>query len=288
MTTASPAGRQTTTRQLSAGEFKLFQGLIHREAGIWLSDAKKALLVGRLSRRLRDLGLSSFDDYHRYVTEQDPQERVRMLDCVSTNETHFFREPKQFEFLAGEILPTWIAQAARGERPRRVRVWSAACSTGEEPYTLAMMLLGHLPQQGWEIDILGSDISTRVLGRAQEATWPIGRAAEIPEPYQKRFMLRGTRSQAGLMKASAELRQLVRFERLNLIGATLPEGRFDLVFCRNVLIYFDAPTKARVLSRLASLLEPTGYLFLGHAESVLGMADRLRRVGPTIYTAAAS
>lgn len=274
------------SRALSSTEFRLFQDMIHREAGIFLSESKRALLVGRLSRRLRELGLQSFKDYHRYVTQEDPRERVLMLDCISTNETHFFREPRQFEFLQQQVFEGWAAAAAAGGRPRRIRVWSAACSTGEEPYSLAMTLLDHFPRQsGWEIEILASDLSTRVLARAREGVWSLERAREIPEPLLKRFMLRGTRSQEGKMKAGPEVSSLIRFERINLNDERYPvSGRFDLVFCRNVLIYFDAPSKARVIRQLSRHMAPGGYLFLGHAESVVGSNQDLRRVGPTIYS----
>lgn len=275
-------------QRLTGGEFKLFQDLIHREAGIFLAESKRALLVGRLSRRLRELGLSSFGDYHRYITREDPAERVRMLDCVSTNETHFFREPRQFDFLQERVIPEW--RAAAGGRPRRIRVWSAACSTGEEPYSLAMTLLNHFPREsGWEIEILASDISTRVLDVAREAVWSLESAAEIPEPYLKRYMLRGTGAQDGKMKAGPELRAAVRFERINLNGDTYPvTGRFDLIFCRNVLIYFDGPSKTRVCRQLLRHLDPNGYFFLGHAEAVVDMAGELERAGPTVYAPARS
>jgi len=268
---------------LTGGEFKLFQELIHREAGIFLADSKKALLVSRLSRRLSELGLGSFGEYHRYITKDDPGEKVRMLDCVSTNETHFFREPRQFEFLEERVIPEW--REAAGGRPRRLRVWSAACSTGEEPYSIAMTLLAHLPREsGWEVEVLASDISTRVLATAREAVWPVERASEIPERLLRRFMLRGTGARAGRMKAGPELREAVRFERINLNAETYPvTGLFDLVFCRNVLIYFDGPSKTRVCRQLLRHLHPRGYLFLGHAEGVLDMAGEVARAGPTVY-----
>ena len=284
-TTPSLAVPGSFTRTVSPSEFKLLQELIHRETGIFLSDAKKALLVGRLSGRLRDLKLDSFREYYRHVTEVDPGELVRMLDCITTNETRFFREPQQFDFLEQQVIPRLKAEAAEGRRPKRIRVWSAASSTGEEAYSLAMMLLTHFPKEsGWTIEIFGSDISTRVLDKARAAVWLIERAREIPEPHLKRFMLKGTGSQEGTMKAGPEIRSLVRFDRLNLMDENYPvSGKFDFVFCRNVLIYFNAETKARVVGNLLKHLEPNGLLFLGHAESMLGMQDRLRRVGPTVY-----
>jgi chemotaxis protein methyltransferase CheR len=269
-------------------EFALFQSLILREAGIYLSEAKQALVVGRLARRLRALGLRSFAASHAVVRE-DEAERVRMLDCISTNETHFFREPRQFEFLERTVFPDWESRAAAGLRARRVRAWSAGCSTGEEPYSLAMALLERFPPSaGWEIDILATDLSTRVLERARAAVWPMSKASEIPPRHLKAFMLRGVGSQQGRLKAGPEIRALVRFERLNLNddGEAAP-GPFDLVFCRNVLIYFDAPSKRRVVHRLLERLAPEGYLFLGHAESLTGLTERARSVGPTVYASAA-
>jgi chemotaxis protein methyltransferase CheR len=264
-------------------EFRLFQRLIHEQAGIFLSEAKRTLLVGRLSRRLRELGLKSFSEYYRHVTERDPSERLRMIDCICTNETRFFREPQQFEFLEDRVFPQWRA----GSRGRRIRVWSAACSTGEEPYSLAMTLLSHFPRgSGWEVEILASDLSTRVLARAREGVWPLERASEIPQEFLKRFMLRGTGAQEGRMRAGNELRSVIRFERINLNEARYPvPGGLDLVFCRNVLIYFDPESKLKVVRRLLGHMAPGGHLFLGHAESLLGMNSEVRRVGPTVYTA---
>jgi chemotaxis protein methyltransferase CheR len=273
---------------ITAKEFALFQALIHREAGIYLSEPKKALVVGRLARRLRDLGLGSFAAYHQ-VVQEDAEELVRMLDCISTNETHFFREPRQFEFLEQRVFPEWTSQAAAGLRPRRVRVWSAGCSTGEEPYSLAMALLLHFPPSaGWEIDILGTDLSTRVLKRARAGVWPIEKTREIPPRYLKPFMLKGVGSQEGKIKAGPEIQALVCFQRLNLNETSYAvNGPFDLVFCRNVLIYFDPPSKIRVVHRLLGQLASDGYLFLGHAESLTGLTDRTRSVGPTVYVHAA-
>lgn len=285
MATPSAVAPQPFGRTVSPAEFKLFQELIHRETGIYLSEAKKALLVGRLSGRLRELGLGSFREYHRHVTDVDSAERVKMLDCITTNETRFFREPQQFDFLEEHVIPRLKSEAAAGRRPRKIRVWSAASSTGEEAYSLAMTLLTHFPKEsGWTIEIFGSDLSTRVLDKARAGVWLIERADGIPERYLKRYMLKGAGSSEGTMKAGPEIRSLVRFERINLTAESYPvTGKFDFVFCRNVLIYFNAATKEMVVNNLLKHLEPNGLLFLGHAESMLGMAGRLRRVGPTVY-----
>jgi chemotaxis protein methyltransferase CheR len=267
-------------------EFARFQELIHREAGIWLAPVKRALLVGRLAKRLRALGLPGYGAYYDVVASDDA-EKVRMLDCICTNETHFFREPRHFELVAGRLATAWREAADAGARPRRLRAWSAACSTGEEPYSLAMCLLEALP--GWDLEVLATDLSTRVLERAREAVWPIEKAREIPEPFLKAFMLRGYGPQEGLMKAGPEIREVVRFARVNLVGDDLPDpGAFDLLFCRNVLIYFDRPTKARVVERLLERLAPGGHLFLGHAESLGSVTTAARAVVPTVYVRAAA
>ncbi len=266
------------------GEFRLFQRLIYDHAGIFLGPAKKELLAARLRRRLRARDTRSFLAYYRLV-QHEPGERTRMLDCISTNETRFFREPRQFEYLQQRVFPDLRATARL--RPRRLRVWSAGCSTGEEPYSLAMSLLEGLP--GWKIEILATDLSTRALARARSALWPIDKAEDIPPHYLKRFMLRGTRRQAGQMKAGPEIRSLIRFQHFNLNARHYPSlGHFDLIFCRNVLIYFNVESRARTLERLLEHLVPNGALFLGHAESLSGLTPQVRGVGPNIYTHAAT
>jgi chemotaxis protein methyltransferase CheR len=243
---------------------------------------KKALLVGRLARRLRELGLVSYGDYYERVIA-DGAERIRMLDAICTNETHFFREPRHFEFLTEKVFPAWREEAEAGRRSRRIRAWSAACSTGEEPYTLAMVLLTAFPE-GWELEITASDLSTKVLQRAAAGLWPLEKASEIPPAHLKAFMLRGYGAQEGLMKAGPELRALVHFSRVNLVGNDWPAGPpFDLVFCRNVLIYFERQAKIAVVERLVDRLDPRGYLFLGHAESLGGFTTKARAVLPTVY-----
>jgi len=266
--------------ELTTRDFRRFQALVQSEAGIFLSDQKRALLVGRLSPRLRALELASFAAYYDRVWS-DREELVRMIDALCTNETHFFREPKQFAFLEQQILPAWRAAAEGGARAKHVRVWSAGCSTGEEPFSIAMSLSWHLPD--WSIDILASDLSTKVLERAAAGIWPMERAEEIPPHYRKTFMLRGRGAQEGKMAARPELASAIRFARINLNDESYPvSGRFDLVFCRNVLIYFDAPSKRRVIDRLLDRLDPAGFFFLGHSES-LNHVERVRAAGPTVY-----
>lgn len=267
-------------------EFRAFQELIYREAGIHLSAIKKALLTGRLAKRLRELGLHRFQEYFELVAaDTSGDELVILLDAITTNETQFFREPRQFDFLRNEVYPQWRRAAAEGRRARRLRFWSAACSTGEEPYSLAMSLLDEFPvDQGWTVEILASDLSTRVLDRARAGVWPIARAEQIPRHYLKRYMLRGSGGSEGKMKAGAEVREPLQFQRLNLNDDRYAvRGGLDAIFCRNVLIYFDNASRTKVINRLLDLLSPEGYLFLGHAESLAGLNDRVRAVAPAIY-----
>lgn len=266
---------------MSDREFRGFRELVYRECGIHISEHKRELLTARLSRRIRTLGMLRFGEYLA-VVEREAPERVEMLDRIVTNETRFFREPKQFEFLETQVLPRWRADAEKHARARRVRVWSAGCSTGQEPYSIAMTLLAGL--EGWDIEVLATDLSGRALRQAMAGVWPADKAPEIPEKYLKSFMLRGVRSQEGRMSASEEARAAIRFQRLNLHDE-LPElGAFDLIFCRNVLIYFDVASRTKAVTRILSRLSPAGYLFLGHSESLLSSGLRLRPMAPSVYS----
>ncbi len=269
---------------LDERDFRLFQALLAREAGVQLGETKHALVQNRLARRLRALGLASFPDYYRHVVSARDDELQHLLDALTTHETRFFREPVHFEFLAQQALPRLLARRGR----RRLRAWSAACSTGEEAYSLGMSLLsGVPPEAGVEIELLASDLSTGVLAQARRGVYALERASEIPDGLLRRFMLRGVRSEAGRMRVGSELRALARFERFNLAAAEWPASPpFDVIFCRNVLIYFDAQTRVRVLERLLDRLTNDGYLFLGHAESLAGSARRARCLIPTVYTPA--
>ena len=278
-------GFEPVTRDISEREFRSLQDLIYREAGIWIPPAKTPLLVGRLAKRLRHHGLKSFKEYYDLIVGSD-EERIQMLNAISTNETHFFREPQQFELLKSVILPKWAQEATAGVRGRKIRVLSAGCSTGQEPYSLAMVLLDHCPpSSGWEIEILATDLSTRVLEVARAGVWSREKAAEIPPSYLKMFMLKGFAEQSGKIKAGPEISSLVQFFRLNLNAPAYPlAGKFDLIFCRNVLIYFDASSREQAARRLAAYLSPHGYFFVGHAESLHALNDTLRAVIPTVYS----
>ncbi len=276
-------------RPITDREFALFRDLIARESGIVLRPSKRALLTARLAGRMRELGLDSFTAYYARVHSRDRDERTRMIDSICTNETSFFREPHQFEFLRERVLPQWNATARAGRRPQRIRALSAGCATGEEPYSLAMELLNCFPkQEGWDVAIQSVDLSTRALAKAQAGIWPIEKAAEVVPRYLKRFMLKGTGSSQGKMKATRELRSVIHFSQLNLSApAHLIPGRFDLILCRNTMIYFEPKTRRHTVDWLLDLLSPDGLLLLGHSENLHNVTDRVRSVIPTVYQLAA-
>ncbi len=259
--------------ELQDNEFALFQRMIYDTAGINMSPAKKALVGGRLAKRIKHYGLSSYQDYFSLLNDSQAEERQVAVDLLTTNETYFFREPRHFDFLRDRILPDWLS----GSR----RVWSAASSSGEEAYTLAMLLADHAPIKDW--DILGTDISTRVLERARAGHYPIERANNIPQQYLKRHCLKGTGSQAGTFMISRALRDRVRFVHGNLKQGFEQIGSFDVIFLRNVLIYFDLETKRQVVEGLLRRLKPGGYLFVGHSESLNGVTSELSMIIPSVY-----
>lgn len=257
-------------------EFALFQRLIYKIAGISLSDAKKVLLVGRLQKRLRHFQFDTYSQYYRMLASgNNPEELQVMVDLLTTNETYFFREPKHFEFLRDEIL-------LPRRSPTTFRVWSAASSTGEEPYTLAMMLAEYLGDSAWEV--VGSDISTRVLEKAQRGHYPMNRNEGIPPRFMNKYCLKGVRAQEGTFLIAPALRQQVTFTQVNL---TLPVpkelGMFEVIFLRNVMIYFDNETKRKVVQNLLPHLAKGGHFIIGHSETLNGISDGLTALRPTIY-----
>lgn len=266
--------------------FHKFQRLIYAETGIWLGGSKTALLCGRLYRRLRELQIPSLKAYYERVSiPAEEEERARMIDAITTNETRFFREPKQFEFLVRSVLPLWRQEADSGKRRKEIRIWSAGCSSGEEPYTIAMLLEENLrAQDAWDFRILATDISNRVLEKARKGIYAVSRSNELPSELLLSYMLRGTGEREGEMKVKIEVQGRVDFGRLNLNDeSSSPGGPFDAIFCRNVLIYFDQQSKQRVVNKLVRHLAPNGFLFVGHAEILANMTDELRNLESNIY-----
>ncbi|WP_313952156.1 protein-glutamate O-methyltransferase [Accumulibacter sp.] len=257
-------------------EFALFQRLIYKIAGINLADSKKVLLVGRLQKRLRERQLDSFGDYYRLLDSgRHPDELQTMVDLLTTNETYFFREPRHFDFLRDEVLAT--------RRPgERFRIWSAASSSGEEAYSMAMVIAESLPHASWEV--FASDISTRVLAAAREGRYPRNRNEGIPAACMRKYCLQESGAGSDSLLIAPVIRQKVRFAQVNLTQSISPGiGSFDVIFLRNVLIYFDSETKRKVVANLLPRLLPGGYLVVGHSESLNGISDRLSAVRPTIY-----
>jgi chemotaxis protein methyltransferase CheR len=271
--------------EITDPEFHLIQTLVRRHTGIALSEHKRSLVVSRLGRRLRALELSSFRSYCDYLERPEGAgELENFVNAITTNKTDFYRERVHFDFLAQEVIPALKARAARtGER--RIRIWSAGCSTGEEPYTIAITLregLGSL--LGWDARILASDIDTNVLARAAEGVYALDRVADIPGAVLHAQFLRGTGGHAGHVRVRPEVQALVTFRQVNLLEEPWPiRAMFDCIFCRNVIIYFDKPTQARLMQRFALSLKDDGYLFLGHSESLHGVCDRFAFLRNTIY-----
>lgn len=261
---------------ISDNEFNQFRELMRQLAGVELPSTKKQMVSGRLNRRLRACGMKSFGDYYRLVNSgQQPDELERVVDLLTTHETYFFREPRHFEVLSQAVLPTL-------SRGAPLRFWSAACSTGEEAYTLAMVLADEIGDKArWEI--LASDISLEVLERARKGVYSMSRIDGIPRDYLRRFCLRGVGDAAGTLMISPELRQRVRFERVNLSADMRAVGFFDVVFLRNVLIYFDAASKREIVSRIARQMKPGSWLFIGHSETLSGLELPFRQETPTVY-----
>jgi len=225
-------------------------------------------------------------EYYQLVVEPDQhEERVLMIDAITTNETRFFRELRHFEYLTATIFPLWRKLASKELRPRRIRVWSAGCSSGEEPYSLAMILAENFPLcDGWDARVLATDISTRVLAVAREGIYRIAGASDIPRDLLQRFMLKGYDAHEGKMKVVRAIRQMVEFRRLNLGDDVYPVNEtFDAIFCRNVLIYFDAISKTKVVEKLTRHLSQGGLLFIGHAENLHSITQGLHSVAPTVY-----
>ena len=296
---------------MGLNEFKLFRSLVHDRTGIWLRDGKQVMLASRLSRRLRHHGLSNFVDYYSYVQKvQDNGEEIReLINCVTTNKTSFFRERHHFDFLAETIVPAIQSAAQRGGA-KSIRVWSAASSTGEEAYSIAITLLEALKTQSrvkspiplrnetarpglsgfsflpgsWQIEIVASDIDTKVLATAQRAIYSSDSLASVAPLLQKKYFLRGKDDMCGQVKVKPEVTRLVQFKHINLKDARWPlEDLFDVIFFRNALIYFNQDTQDVFLRKMVRHLKPRGYLFLGNSEHIPWLHNILEPLNRTMY-----
>jgi len=267
--------------QLSDQDFRRIVAIVRAHSNINLTDGKRNMVYGRLGRRLRSLGFSSFQDYCALLESPEGEsERELMINAITTNLTGFFREQHHFDFLETGVL------AALRDRPppgRRLRIWSAGCSSGEEPYSIAMTLRAAIPDiDRWDARILATDIDTNMVEHGAAGRYEPRRAASIPERFQRRF----TEDRAGAVNMNDELKSLIVFKPLNLFDPWPMSGPFDVIFCRNVVIYFDKKDQRILFDRFAEILAPGGWLFIGHSESLFRVTDRFKHMGRTIYRGA--
>jgi chemotaxis protein methyltransferase CheR len=275
---AQPQPQGSHDFELGDAEFHEIRRIVHRVTGIALSDTKKHLVHGRLVRRLRALRLTGFRAYIELI-ESDAEELEEFCNAITTNLTAFFREGHHFDYLAGTVLP--LLQR-RNASSRRIRIWSAGCSTGEEPYSIAMTVLetvGHL--RDWDIRVLATDLDSKVIATASAGVYPLDRFEKMPTPRRERYF---ERSREGThLVAGSELKRLITFKRLNLIESWPLKGPFDVIFCRNVVIYFDKPTQRVLFDRMAGLQRDGDHLFIGHSESLFNVCDRYELIAQTIH-----
>ncbi len=267
---------------LTAEDFRQIATMVRADSGISLHQSKATLVYSRLAKRLRTLGLRSFAEFCALVGGADgAEERQAMLAALTTNVTRFFREPHHFDHLRTNLMPGLAEQARRGGR---IRLWSSACSNGQEPYSMAMTVLAVLPEAArYDVRILATDIDPNMIAQAQAGVYDASVLAAVPLELRRRWFA-PVAGQAEMFAANEELRALVRFRTLNLIGAWPIQGRFQAIFCRNVMIYFEADTQSAIWARMAPLLEPDGVLYIGHSERVVGpAAPLLRPDGVTTY-----
>jgi len=264
--------------EFSDADFRALAKIAYDHAGITLPEAKKNLVYGRLSRRLRALGLSAFEDYRKYLAEHSDEEMELFINALATNLTKFFREAHHFQHFVSDVVAPFNAAHPSGGR---MRIWSAGCSTGEEPHTLALILHAEIRNiASRDIRILATDIDTDVLRRGSLGVFSAESAASVPAKYRGAL----TKSDKGEnITVDRAVCSLITFGRLNLMDDWPVRGPFDAIFCRNVMIYFDQPTKSRLVDRFTDLLRPDGWLYIGHSESLIGSHPRLKLAGRTIY-----
>jgi len=282
-TLAYPAGgcENGIFPELRDAEFHALSKLVEAHAGISLHAGKEALVKARLGKRLRQLGIRSYREYLDYLRRDDGEEFVAMLDAISTNVTYFFREPEHFAFLARRVLPRLLPARAK---QRRLRFWSAGCSSGEEPYSLAIVLREKVPEhRAWDMRILATDLSTRVLTKARQGYYESEKLRDIKPELLARYFKPEDDGANERYRVVPAVRELVRFARLNLMNDWPMKGPFDVIFCRNVMIYFERETRRRLVRKFWELLDQGGMLLIGHSESLNGIPNDFSYIAPTIY-----
>ncbi len=269
------------TPRMKDADFKKFSSLIKGEFGIKMPPSKKTMLEARLQKRLRALGFNSHAEYCDYLFSPGGFERelTQLIDVVTTNTTDFFREPKHFELMLSTVLPDL---SRRNNRP--IKIWSAGCSSGEEPYTIAMVLSEFAERnQNVNFSVLATDISTDILRKAMNAVYPMSKVEVIPMALKKKYLLKSKDKTKGLVRVAPELRKKVDFRRLNFMEPFPFKDQKDIIFCRNVVIYFDRATQDKLFKKFCDRLHKGGYLFIGHSESISGMNLPVRQIAPTVY-----
>ncbi len=265
-------------------DFNQLSQYITTNYGIKMPPAKRVMLQSRLHKRLRELNITTYKEYSEYIfSEKGAEEIIKMVDLVSTNKTDFYREPKHFDFLRETILPEFSLRHGKGTK---LKIWSAGCSSGEEAYTLAFVISDYLLQNGnpFDYQIIGTDISTRILQKANDAIYPEKRVEPVPIETKRKYLLKSKNQENKLVRVVPALRAKTSFRRLNFMDDNYNmDNDFDIVFCRNVLIYFDRPTQEKVINNLCSKLKKGGYFFLGHSESINGLDVPLVQLKPTIF-----
>lgn len=261
---------------ISDKDFKKFSELVYDKTGINLSEAKKQLLQSRVNKILRKKNIATYSEYYDLVSK-DQEELIHFIDAISTNVTSFFREEKHFQFMAD----VWAREFLQD--PKDVSIWSAACSSGEEPYSIAIQLFELFNKSKTELSILASDISTRIIAQAQKAVYSIDKLKNTDLEIVKRYFLKGKNKAEGYVRVKDDIKRIVQFNRINLIENYNMKKEFDIIFCRNVMIYFDNPTRQKIVNRLYHNLKNNGYLFIGHSESLNGIQHSFRFVSPAIY-----
>ncbi len=263
-------------------EFNKIRAMIKELTGINMGDSKRQLVYRRVGSRLKATNISTFQGYLDYLKKGDPSELEEFANAVTTNLTSFFREGHHFDFLAKTVVPEIVTTI--GHSSKRLRIWSAGCSTGEEPYSIAITLKESLKNiNHWDAKILGTDLDSEVLSTCKAGIYSQQRVEKIPKNQLRRWFRKSRAQGTELVKVSQELQDLITFKQLNLMHDWPMRGRFDLIFCRNVIIYFDRPTQRVLIDRYANILKDDGYLILGHSESLFNVSDRFSLLGQTIY-----
>ena len=265
--------------KFSEKDFKYIRDLIKDRTGIVLAEHKVDMVYGRLTRRLRELNLDAFDDYLSNL-ESDEQELVHFVNALTTNLTAFYREPHHFEFITSKLLP----QIMKNKASKRLRIWSAGCSSGEEPYTIAMTVRSIIPaNSGWDVKILATDLDSNMVEKGSNGIYTEERVTGLSQQNMKNWVKKGKGDTAGMVKMDDRLREMITFKQLNLMHQWPIKEPFDLIFCRNVLIYFNKETQGMLFDRYADMLVNDGHLFIGHSESMYKRCDRFKLLGQTIY-----